>query len=77
MKLLIFGLAKSNFIPAVNCGDPGQPTHSTKSGSTYTYQSTVSYSCNSGYTHTSGSLQKTCLANGNWDGLDIVCSGMT
>ena len=59
----------------VGCGDPGEPTHSTKSGSTYTYQSTVSYSCDSGYDHTSGSLQRTCQANGDWDGDEIVCSG--
>ena len=65
-----------SFHTAVNCGDPGQPAHSTKTGSTYTYQLTVSYTCDSGYTHTSGRLQRICQANGDWSGDDIVCSGM-
>ena len=62
-------------ISVVNCGNPGNVNNADKTGTTYTYQSQVSYSCRSGYERTSGSPTRTCLASGDWDGTAPVCYG--
>ena len=56
---------------AVKCGVPSTGNHSTFSGSNFTYQSSVNYTCNLGY-HISGMtpsntmVTSTCLVNGSW-----------
>ena len=50
----------------VNCTDPGTPTNGTRNGTVFTFNSTVLYSCYTGYTIT-GATSLTCLSNGTWD----------
>ena len=50
----------------VNCGDPGTLTNGTRNGTVFTFNSTVLYSCDTGYTIT-GATSLTCLSNGLWD----------
>ena len=52
--------------PLVNCGDPGTPDNGMRSGDTFTYDSSVLFQCNSGYTIL-GSITLTCLSNGLWN----------
>ena len=52
--------------PPVSCGDPGTPNNGNKKSSIYTYNSVVSFQCNSGF-FLSGSVSLTCLSNGSWD----------
>ena len=61
-------------ISVVSCGDPGSINNADKSGSTYTYNSQVTYTCQTGYEKTSGSLTRTCQADGSWNGTAPVCS---
>jgi len=58
----------------VSCGNPGTPSNSAKSGTTYTYGASVSYSCNSGYERTGGHTSRTCQSNKAWSNSAIVCS---
>ncbi len=44
-------------------------------GSDLTYQGQLSYTCQTGYEHISGSLARTCKSNGNWTGSTPVCQG--
>ena len=50
----------------VNCGDPDTPTNGTRNGTVFTFNSTVFYSCDTGYNLT-GATSLTCLSNGSWD----------
>ena len=64
--------------PPVNCGDPGTPDNGTKTGTNFTYNSIITYSCNVGY-NLMGADSLTCLSDGSWNGslpsCDIVsCS---
>ena len=52
--------------PPVNCGDPGTPNNGMRSGDTFTYDSSILFQCNSGYTIL-GSISFTCLSNGLWN----------
>lgn len=36
---------------------------------------TAQFVCNKGYLHTNGTLQRKCLASGDWSGLAPVCKG--
>jgi len=58
----------------VSCGTPPTISNSKRSGSTYTYQASVTYSCNTGYQKTSGSTTRTCGSNKAWSGSNLVCS---
>ena len=68
----IFGL----FI-AVSCGDPGQVTDATRSGASFNYRDTVTYTCHTGYARTSGvngALTLTCEDDGKWTPKDTCSS---
>ncbi|XP_019851357.1 PREDICTED: uncharacterized protein LOC100634273, partial [Amphimedon queenslandica] len=58
--------------PPVNCGDPGTPDGGSKSSSVYTYNSVVSFQCNSGY-FLSGSVSLICLSDSSWNGSVPSC----
>lgn len=49
----------------VNCGTPGAPSNGQGFSSSTTYGSTVTYSCNPGFT-LQGSSRSTCMANREW-----------
>ena len=59
--------------PAVNCGDPGTPSNGRRTGSSTTYNSVVTYTCNTGYTR-QGSNRRTCQSNGQWSGSLPQCN---
>ena len=46
---------------------PDQPT--------FLVNDTVNYTCDTGYQHTAGDLNRTCLLNGTWTGDAPHCSG--
>lgn len=52
--------------------DNGSVTCSLRDDGIYSYEDTCTVTCNSGYTLT-GSGTKTCLSNGSWSGMDVVC----
>ena len=56
------------------CSDPGAVPFSTKNGTTYEFEDTVTYMCNTGYHHTGGDLNRECLASDTWSGTAPVCT---
>ena len=56
----------------VNCGNPGTPINGARNGNLYTYNSNISYQCDSGYS-LFGSLILICLPNGSWNGSVPLC----
>ena len=58
--------------PPVSCGDPGTPNNGNKSSSIYTYNSIISFQCDSGY-FLSGSVSLFCLSNSSWNGSVPSC----
>ena len=56
----------------VSCGDPGLPANTDLHGTTYTYQSSVVYSCQKGYVFASNNT-RTCTAGGTWSGEPPFC----
>eukprot|EP00731_Ephydatia_muelleri_P000539 Em0001g539a len=60
----------------VDCGDPGTPLYSMRVGSTFLYQSSVTYTCNNGYYQSSGPAGgvRTCQNTGLWSGTAPVCT---
>ena len=63
------------FTAVVNCGTPpAPPANGQRRGSGITFRSTVTYSCNTGYTLT-GSNRRTCMASGQWNGSTPNCTG--
>eukprot|EP00058_Branchiostoma_floridae_P008085 XP_002593573.1 hypothetical protein BRAFLDRAFT_125152 [Branchiostoma floridae] len=61
---------------AEGCGDPGIPTNGNRQGNSFTYGSTVIYSCNEGF-RLVGSSYLTCQANRQWNGRVPVCIPIT
>ena len=59
--------------PVVNCGNPGAPSNGQHTGSSTTYNSVVTYTCNTGYTR-QGSNRRTCQSNGQWSGSVPRCN---
>ena len=57
----------------VDCGEPGTPANGTKTGTAYTYNSAVSFACNTGYTF-EGDSQRTCGADAQWTGTQPNCT---
>lgn len=49
----------------INCGDPGQVDHATRTGSDFSYNGEVSYECKDGYKMT-GNKSLFCGASGSW-----------
>ena len=57
----------TTLFPAVDCGNPGTPPNGRRTGSSTTYNSVVTYTCNTGST-LQGSNRRTCQSNGQWSG---------
>ena len=61
-------------IAAVSCGSaPKAPANGQRNVSGTTFRSTVTYTCNRGYT-LQGDSRRTCMANGQWSGVTTRCS---
>ncbi|XP_078348042.1 sushi, von Willebrand factor type A, EGF and pentraxin domain-containing protein 1-like isoform X3 [Oculina patagonica] len=58
---------------ARTCGHPGIPVHGSIDSYVFTYNSTVEYSCEKGYTLV-GSKLRTCQANQTWSGTEPQCT---
>ena len=58
--------------PSVNCGDPGTLNNGSRNGATFTFNSSIFYQCDSGYS-LFGSVILTCLPNGSWNGSVPLC----
>ena len=70
------GINWSNGFPTcdiVNCGDPGIPSNGQKMGNTFTYASTVLFSCNRGC-NLVGPTSIVCLSSGVWSDILPVCN---
>ena len=57
------------------CDTPEDVAHASHSGSSYSVGDKVVYTCDVGYTHKSGDLERTCQDNGEWSGVLPVCEG--
>ena len=56
-----------------DCGDPGTPANCQKTGNVYTYPSTVTFQCDSGYDRQgAGSIQ--CTMDGTWSAAAPTCN---
>lgn len=62
------------FLPAIQCGELGPPVHGTMIGSGTAYGSVIRFVCNNGY-RVIGSAERTCQADGTWNGQDAICEG--
>ena len=73
--LTVYVFSETRLPPEVSCGNPATPNNARVSGSTYTYGSSLYYSCLSGYSNTGGSTQRTCQSNKSWtwNGSSINC----
>ena len=59
---------------AVSCGPPPKaPANGQRNGSGTTFASTVTYTCNRGYT-LQGDSRRTCMANSEWSGRTPTCN---
>ena len=60
-------------LTAISCGDPGTPANGFVTGSSYTANSTVYYTCGSGYA-LEGPNARVCGTDGTWSGVSPSCS---
>jgi CUB/sushi domain-containing protein len=56
----------------VDCGKLDSLSHGTKSGTSTSYGTKVTFTCNPGY-RLSGSSSRTCRADGTWEGIQPTC----
>ena len=56
------------------CGNPGKPIGGKKFGNQYNEGDLVRFECDPGRSML-GSENRTCLDNGRWTGLELVCIG--
>ena len=65
-------MAVCSFPVAVTCGDPGNRSHTMRSGVGFSYPSTLSYSCHAGYIlQNEANIQ--CLATAQWSSQPPEC----
>ncbi|CAG2248857.1 unnamed protein product [Mytilus edulis] len=58
----------------VNCGNPGSISNGNLHGGTFTYGSTVRYTCHSGYLLVGGSSSRSCQLSELWSGRKPRCA---
>ncbi|XP_078316770.1 sushi repeat-containing protein SRPX-like [Crassostrea virginica] len=58
----------------VTCGHPGDITHGSVQGSSFVYNSQVTYRCNTYYRLTGGASTRRCQINGIWTGYKPRCA---
>ena len=58
---------------SVDCGDLDDPTNGMVSNHTAIFDSTATYTCDTGYSPT-GNDTTTCLISGNWSSEPIICT---
>lgn len=61
-------------IVEVNCGNPESISHGNVHGGTFTYGSTVRYTCHSGYLLVGGSNSRKCQLEARWSGIKPRCA---
>ena len=64
-----------NFNAEVDCGDLFDPTNGGVSVNSTTFNSTATYTCDSGYSLV-GDTTRICLASGLWSGIVPNCTGI-
>ena len=57
----------------IDCNDPGIPDNGVRHGDDFSYNATISFTCNNGY-ELSGYQMLTCEPNGKWDDKPPVCN---
>ncbi|XP_060574162.1 uncharacterized protein LOC132731881, partial [Ruditapes philippinarum] len=62
--------------PPPNCGQPGSIDHASLSLTSTTQGGVATYTCNSEYGHTGGTLRRVCQSNAQWSGSPPTCSYM-
>ncbi|XP_053408335.1 uncharacterized protein LOC123559761 [Mercenaria mercenaria] len=62
--------------PPPNCGQPGTIAHTSLHVTGTSQGGVATYTCQSGYGHTAGSLKRTCQSNAQWSGSPPTCSYM-
>ena len=72
--LTLNGYITMIFYAVVDCGNLLAPSNGDVMVSTTEFGSTVTYSCNDGYT-LEGVTTRTCLASGSWSGTAPTCTG--
>ena len=58
----------------VTCGHPGSISHGSVQGSSFIYNSQVTYRCNTHYKLTGGTSTRRCQINGVWTGYNPRCA---
>ena len=66
-----------SFVLVISCPSLVTPRNATKltPSCASVYGSSCLYSCQTGYTSSSGNVTRTCLSTGQWSGNDINCTG--
>ncbi|XP_065191960.1 sushi, von Willebrand factor type A, EGF and pentraxin domain-containing protein 1-like isoform X1 [Sycon ciliatum] len=63
----------------ISCGQPSNISNGSYNGTNYTYNSTVTYSCDDAYEIAGGQTTRTCGVNGNegkWEGEPLICKAI-
>ena len=58
----------------VSCGEPSHVPNSIRTGTSFTFGSSVHYQCNTGY-YISGSSDRMCQSSGTWSEQAPSCNG--
>ena len=63
----------NSFLTAIRCSSLSPPVNGSLSGSKFSYNKSVVYSCNRGYNLENGNKIRTCLMSGHWSGKAPSC----
>ena len=73
-KQVLGSLASCYLSSAVDCSEIQAPRNGTVQGEKTVFPSTLSFSCDTGFT-LRGSRSRKCRSNGTWDGEQTNCEG--